>query len=255
MIKNTKKLLRHLGLSEKETDVLYILLQQDSLRVRDLARKAHLNRTTVYGIIKELMKKGLATSLSRYGVTEYQSIEPALLPTYLERKEEELKQHKKEIKTLVPQLQKLREEKNNLPQIYFFEGVEGLKQAYEDTLENNQEKVIRDFTGPDAMFEVMDEKKFVSYYVNKRVRLGIRSLTIFPNTKWSRFMKQNDAKENRETKLIPAEYAFNTGITIYDNRVGFFSCSPERPLAVIVEDANISKTMKKIFSYISDQAK
>jgi hypothetical protein len=79
-------------------------------------------------------------------------------------------------------------------------------------------------------------------------------LSIFPDTKWSRWMKSNDAKELRATKLIPANYAFDTGITIYDDRVAFMSYSTEHPLAVIIEDQNISATMKKLFSYISDHA-
>lgn len=232
--------------------MLNVLMRHDSLRVQEIARKAKLNRTTAYGIIKELAEKGLATATSRFGITEYQAVDPALLPSYLERQEEALRQNKKNVQKLIPELEGLRTSKKNLPQIYFFEGREGLKQAYEDTIENNREKVIRDFTGPDAMFEAMDEKRFVNYYVAKRRARGIKSISIFPDTRWSRWMKSNDKQELRETKLIPKEYAFDTGITIYDDRVAFMSYSLEHPLAVIIEDQNISATMKKLFSYIND---
>lgn len=255
MLPVIKKLLDTLGLSPKESEVLNILLQHESLRVADLAKKAHLNRTTAYGILKTLIEKGLVSSVVKYGVQEYQSIEPGLLPSYISRQEEILKERKKEIQNILPQIQKMRSEKSVFPKLYFFEGLDGLKQAYEDTLENNKGKLIEEFTGPDAMFDELGQEKWVRQYIQKRVDKKIHCKIIAPNTKWSQWTQNNDPKSLRVTKLIPAEYKFATEVVLYDNKVGLFSFSKEKPMAVIIEDENISQTMKTLFNYINNQLK
>jgi sugar-specific transcriptional regulator TrmB len=255
MLPELKKLLDTLGLSTKESEVLSILLQFDSLLVKDLAKKARLNRTTTYGILKTLVDKGLVSSIVKYGVREYQSIEPALLPTYIERQEELLRERKKEIKNILPQIQKIRGDKSVFPKLYFFEGLDGLKQAYEDTLENNTGKLIEEFTGPDAMFEELGQKKWVEYYIKKRVERGIACRIIAPNTTWSQWTKNNDAASLRVTKLIPEKYQFATEVVLYDNKVGLFSFSKEKPMAIIIEDDNICATMRTLFRYVDDGLK
>ncbi len=250
MLSKLKKIFTAIGLDLKESELLYILLQHDSLRVRDLAKKAHLNRTSTYGIIKGLSQKGLVSAVTKYGITEYQSIEPALLPSYIERQEEQLRERKKELQTTLPQLQQIRNEKNIFPRLYFFEGIEGLKQAYEDTLENNQGKLVEQFTGADALFEEHGEEKWIRYYIKKRAALGIRCAMIAPSSKWSRWAKANDATALRTTKLISEKFSFATEVVLYDNKVGLFSFSKDKPMAVIIEDENINQTLKTIFQYV-----
>ena len=252
MIAAIKKLLETLGLTGKESEVLNILLQHESLRVVDIAKKAHLNRTTTYGILKTLIEKNLASSLTKYGVQEYQSIEPMLLPSYISRQEEILAERKKEIQSILPQIEKMRSEKNVFPKLYFFEGLEGLKQAYEDTIENNESKLIEEFTGPDAMFDELGQEQWVRQYIEKRAAKNIHCKIIAPDSKWSQWTQRNDATSLRVTKLIPAEYTFATEVVLYDNKVGLFSFSKDKPMAVIIEDENIAQTMRTIFRYIND---
>jgi len=249
MIEIIHNSLKKIGLDKKEVAVFLILLEEGKLRVRDIAKAARINRTTAYGILKELINKGLVSSTQEKGVLMCQSIEPGLLINYIERLEANLAEQKKEIKDVLPQIKSLRKKKDIYPRIQFFEGIEGIKQAYEDTLQNNQERVLRDFTGTDAVFKTMPHE-WVEYYLQKRARLGIKCLDIAPDTEWSRKSKARDNELLRTTRLIPEEYQFDTEIDIYDDKTAIMSFSEKEPIAVIIEDTNTAETMKKLFEYI-----
>ncbi len=246
---NLKEILASVGLSDKEALVQTVLLQEGSLRVRQIVALTNLNRTTIYGILKKLIKEGLVSSSNKGGITEYQSIEPGLFLSYFERKKNELSETQKEYEKILPHIKNIKKHKDLYPKIRFFEGVEGIKQAYEDTLENNKEKQILDISGTDAVYKVMG-KKWVDYYINRRAKLNIQCKVIAPHTGWSRFSKENDCKYLRETKLLPVGYLYENEINIYDNKVATFSFTSDPPVALIIEDKTLSDMLRNLFRYI-----
>jgi len=253
MLNKLKKTLEDIGLSPKEADVLFLLLQYESLRVSLISRKTKLNRTTLYGIIKGLVAKGLVSSFQQAGTTEYKSIDPNLLPEYVEQQRLVLAQKKDDLKKALPDIKKMRDSKDSLPRVYFFEGEDGIKQAYEDTLENNKGKIMFDFTGPDSIVETMG-KEYIEYYVQKRAKMGIRCVQIAPDSEFSKITQSLDQKYLRETNLI-SDCTFDTEMVMYDDKFAIFSFSKEKPVAVIIEDENISKTMKALFGYVQKTLK
>lgn len=249
-----KKALENIGLSEKEVCVLIALLGNGPMLAFDIARTAKINRTTAYGILKELSGKGLVSSAKIDGVVRYQSIALELLPGYIERRGNDLLEINREVAKLIPQIKLLRAKGSTLPKVQFFEGKEGVEQAYEDTLLNNKGKTLHEITGIDAVYTKLDPK-FVKYYLEKRTRLGIRSTYITPDTQISREESKNDEKYIREAKFIPPQFTFDTEIAIYDNKVGIFSYAKENPVALIIEDDTIAHTMKTLFDYIERTTK
>lgn len=255
MIPALKTGLESLGLNEKQIAVLSVLLKKGQpILVSSIAHAADLNRTTTYDILKELGGKGLVSHVERRGAMRYQAIAAELLPAYVERRREQLKETKERFEQAIPQLKLLQAHGNTLPQVQFFEGLEGVKQAYEDTLENNKEKKLFDFTGTDAIYQKMGTE-WLEYYWKKRSRLGIECSVLAPDTEWSRLMQSEDRKYKRTTRLISKEFPFESEIDIYDDKVGIFTFSQERPIAVIIQDSTINSTLKAFFKLISLQAK
>ena len=246
--------LEKIGLGDKEIKVLLALLKGGAMFAAAIAREAGLNRTTTYGILKELAAKGLVSSEQKTGAARYQSIDPELLPSYIERRGKELLEIKNEIAEIVPQIKLLRSKGKTLPKVQFFEGKEGIEQAYEDTLEKNSERKLFEITGIDDVYTKLDPK-FVQYYLDKRTRLGIKSFYIAPETQLAREAKKDDEKYLREVRFIPEAYKMNTEIAIYDNKVGIFSYAQENPVAVLIEDDAIASTMKTLFRYIESTVK
>lgn len=241
--------LRGIGLNINESVVLGVLLRGGSMYASRVGKEARLNRTTTYGILNELIEKGLVSKVKARSATQFQAISPELLPDYIAKRREDLKNREQELREAIPQLQLLRSKAHVLPKVQFFEGEEGVKQAYEDTLENNHEKYLRDITGVDAVFTRLGEK-WVKYYQEKRTDFGIRCTDIAPESEWSKTSRGDDAKYLRTTRFLPAKYGFDAEISIYDNKVGIFSYAKENPVAVLIEDDTIADTMKKLFDYI-----
>src|SRR3989338_10201335 len=163
------KVMQSIGLGDKQIRVLTVLLESGPMFASAIARAGKLNRSTTYVILKELQEKGLVSSAKEQSATRYQSIAPELLPGYIERKREELAESKKEIEEMLPQIKLMRSKRNRLPKVQFFEGKEAVEQAYEDTLDGNNERSLRDITGVDAVFTNVDQK-FLKYYLEKRAK-------------------------------------------------------------------------------------
>lgn len=254
MIPSLRKALETLDLNKNELAVLLVLLESSSMLVSSIARTAKLNRSTTYGVLKLLSDKGLASSVKKKGAERYQSITPDQLPNYIERRRDVLAETKQQIAELVPQLKLLRSKGRTLPKVQFFEGVEGVKQAYEDTLENNQGKLLKDISGIDAAFRRLGED-WATYYLKKRSRMGIKASVLAPEGEWAQKAKADDTKYLRITKFLPAKYGFDAELALYDNKVGIFSYAQENPIALIIEDNTISDMMQKLFDCIGTVAR
>jgi len=248
-----RKALKEIGLSDKECAVLLVLLEKGSMYAAAIAKTAKLNRTTAYGILKELSGKGLASQIKRDGADQWQSIAPELLPGYIERRRDALTESSKAVENALPQIKLLRTKGKALPKVQFFEGVDGLKQAYEDTLENNKEKRLRDITGIDAAFNLFDAA-WIEYYLKKRAKLGVQCVDLVPDTDWGHKSKLDDEKYIRTTKFLPREHGFDAEVSIYDNKVGIFSYAENNPVAILIEDDTISHMMKTLFDFMAKNA-
>lgn len=249
-----KKALEQIGLGQKEVQVLLVLLEHGPMLASAIAKLAKLNRTTTYGLLRELGGRGLVSQVKKEGAARYQSIAPELLPQYIERRRDELGASKKEVEDALPQIKLLRAKGKSLPKVQFFEGKEGVEQAYEDTLENNKGKKIYEITGIESIYTKLDPK-FIEYYPAKRARLGIKSFYIAPESEVAHKAKLDDTKYLREVSFIPEKYKMDTEIAMYDNKVGIYSFAKENPVAIIIEDDTIAHTMKTLFEYIESTTK
>ena len=254
MLPILKSALENTGLTGKQTAVLGVLLENGgSMLVASIARAAKLNRTTTYDILKELVDKGLASRVKKEGAFRYQSIAPESLPSYVERRRDALEESKRELAELVPQIKLMQSKGRALPKVQFFEGREGMQQAYEDVLVNNNEKILRGITGMDAVYANFDIA-WVEYFLKKRTRLGIHCIDLVPETEGGKRSKADDEKYFRTTKFLPQKYNFEGDISIYDNKVAIVSYARENPVAVIIEDDAIATMMKQVFDFMAEKA-
>lgn len=248
-----RKVFETLGLTTKEILVFSTLLSGGSMLAAGIAKATRINRTTVYGLLKELEDKALVTSTTKGSVTRFQSIAPELLPGYIERRMQQLTDSKKVVEDALPQIKLIRSRAAQIPKVQLFEGRDGVEQAYEDMLTNTPDKKILALTGLEGVVNNLDPK-FVDYFIKSRMRLGISADYIVPDTAIAREATLDDARKMRAAKFIPGRYDFNTEICMYGNRVGIYSYAQENPVALIIEDDTISRAMRQIFAFIDSQA-
>jgi sugar-specific transcriptional regulator TrmB len=245
-----KSQLQNFGFTDKESAVYISLLELGNSSVTLISRKAGINRTTCYDILSSLSNKGLISISGKEPKQEYIAESPTKIIEYHKKIAREASEQAKLIEeTLVPELTLLHSVKNR-PKIRFYEGNEGLRHAYEDTLTSSG--MIFAYATVDDMYTNIPGL-FPDYF-KRRAAKKIFARAIIPKTALGIERKMQDKNEMRETALIPPDkYYFSPEINIYDNKV--MIASWREKLGIIIESEEIADAMKKIYELAWAEAK
>lgn len=237
------------GFSEKESDVYIALLELGKGSVSKISLKAGINRTTGYDILNSLTSKGVISISGKEPRQEYAAESPKAITQYLKRVAEQTAIHIKKSEELVPEFDILYAKKSR-PKIRFYEGNDGLKNVYEDTLTSSQP--IRAYATVDDMHKAL-QTTFLN--ITSVVQIKISQLgQLFQKLLFGQERKFLDIEEKREIAFVPADkYYFSPEINIYDNKV--MIASWREKLGIIIESEEIADAMKKIYELAWLQAK
>ncbi len=241
--------LQSFGFGDKECSVYFALLELGRGTVTEISRKAGINRTTGYDILASLGTKGLVNISGKEPKQEYIVESPDALMKYLEDQSAQLAENIKKAKETVAELKSMQALENR-PKIKFYEGTEGLRNVYEDTL-TSSEKILA-YACIDDMHKALPDY-FPEYY-KRRAKNGISIRGIVPKTKAGIERASHNEEEKREIAFVPADkYYFSPEINIYDNKI--MIASWREKLGIIIESAEIADAMKKIYSLAWAEAK
>lgn len=112
--------LKRLNFSEKEIDIYLGVLKNGKISHTDLAKYTGINRTTVYSVASELIKKGvIAEDLT--GVTTYLvALPPEDLDNIIKKQQKELEERKNVVETAIKELKKVAGEvRYSIPKVRF----------------------------------------------------------------------------------------------------------------------------------------
>jgi sugar-specific transcriptional regulator TrmB len=237
-----KHFLAQFDLIGKKADVYLAVLELGSGTVIEIARKSEIKRTTVYDILLDLEKSGLIYQTTKVNKRLFVAEDPEKLKKKLEEKERVLGE-------MLPQLRSLYNIKGIKPKIKFYEGKEGLRQVYSDTLNYGGE--ILAFASEDVV-KVLG-MNWANDYLAKRVKRGIRARIILPKTEIiERDFNPLDQKQLRSSKLVSAKkYPFSIEINIYGHQKVALMSSREE-MGIIIEGKEIYNTLKLIFELLWD---
>ncbi|MGC9968381.1 MAG: helix-turn-helix domain-containing protein [Minisyncoccia bacterium] len=238
-----------IGFSAKEAEVYLALLDIGKGTVSQITRKAKLNRTTGYDILDKLVGLGLARISGKEPKQEYAVESPTGIENIVKNRIAEASKNAEIMLKLIPQLSSIHNVAGR-PQIRFYEGIEGLKQVYEDTLTSHEP--IRAWATVEDMYKGLPGY-FPKYY-KRRAAHNISIRAIVPRTEMGLELVKRDKEEARETALIPLDkFYFSPEINVYDNKI--MIASWREKLGIIIESAEIADALKKIFELSWAEAK
>jgi len=238
----TQKQLIELGFQEKEASVFLSLLELGPSTATEIARKAGINRTTSYDILESLSSRGLISLIPEAKIQKYAAQDPKKVIDFLENKVRNTKKQLEKATSLLPELMSVYNTKEK-PRVKFYEGIEEMKEAFEDTLTAKTE-ILAYAVGED-MYKALSEKYFNDYF-KKRVAKNISVRVIAPDDEGTKKVIENDAEELRTTLLVPKEtFYFSVETNIYNNKVLLISWREK--FAVLVESAQIADSQRKMF--------
>jgi len=244
-----EKLLKQAGFLDKEIAVFLALLELGRGVVSEISRKAGVNRTTGYVILDSLVKKGLASISGKEPKQEYMAEPPENLLKYFNEESKKQRFIVDEITRALPELASFYNA-GDRPRVRFYEGLDGLKQVYEDTL--TAKNGIVAYATFDDMHKTLPGY-FPGYY-KRRAAKGIHARGIAPATPLAKERLKMGNEEARDLALVPVDkYNFSPEIDIYDNKI--MIASWKEKLGIIIESNEIADAMRKIFELAWAKAK
>ncbi|MBU1446547.1 hypothetical protein KKD70_04785 [Patescibacteria group bacterium] len=132
------KLLRNIGLSEKEAVTYCITLKVGSNPASVIAKNANLNRGTTYFILETLIKKGLISQFEKNQTKYFSAIEPNQLIAYINEKNRDLMHYKDEIIDFLPEFEALKHRAQISPRLKSYTGKVGITKIFNEVLEEDK---------------------------------------------------------------------------------------------------------------------
>ena len=230
------KILIDLGLGDKEAKVYLAAIEVGTAPVSQIAQKARINRVTTYDILEKLKSKGLVSFFTKAKIKYFTATNPeTLLETYEKRTNE--------LRTCLPKFKRLTGETNH-PRVRYFEGLEGIKAIYADTLTAKTE--ILNYSNSAEIrktWPAYDEE-----YVQKRAEKKIFLRGLSPKDKAGEVVEAENEKYHREIRLIPSDqFNFTNEINIYDDKMAIISFE-EQLIGMIIESKEIATSQRAIFN-------
>ena len=240
---NLTATLQNLGLNEKEAKVYLACLELGSATVQEVSDKAGVKRTSVYNFLEDMKARGFITEVKQGKKMLLIAEDPRAL---LKKADEQ----KKQLEEILPEFLSIYNLPGEKPKVRFYQGIDGLKRIYEDTLKEGGEiYLISDY---EKMFSAI-EPDWMWQYAKRRTEKGIKAFSIAKDGSMAQEVKIRDSEQLRETRFVK-DVNFETEINIYGDKVALLSF--RSPYAgVIIEDRAIAQTLRSMWKIIWNQAK
>lgn len=237
---NGEKHLQDVGLSQHESTLYVVLLKSGGLPASAAAKEAGLRRTTAYPILQSLAQKGFVGVYVRRGRKVFIAERPQSVAGFFEKK-------LKSFTAAIPLLESLEKNKLQVSGLRFIETVDELKKFYDGILREyrNKSYVIMGnsnaWQGLDPDFFVQFRKDRAAANIRTRILLSADSTETSPT----------DSRLLRETRLLPATYAFKSTMDIFDDKV--LIVSPDQTsLAIVIAVPTMVDIFKSSFQMMWD---
>lgn len=237
---NITKTLAEFGLSPNQVKIYLALLELGEAKVQDISKKGQVLRTTTYEILEQLKNIGLVSQYNRQGARIYMAEPPRSLERILADKQ-------KTIADILPELESMYNISGFKPKIRFYEGLEGYKTVYDDTLHAKSKKLSAILSMQD-MFDKLGEKYMVNY-IARRVEAGIHLNVIRIGPHEVKPIWPDAPEEFRQVRLAPAGFVFPLTMYVYDNKVSLMSTKREN-FGLIIESREFMQTQKALFDVL-----
>lgn len=230
--------LQGVGLTEKEARVYLSLLELGETSIQRISDKSGIKRTTLYHIIDDLKNKALVGTTIRKNKKYFFAEDPRLI-------EKQMEERLKKFENILPELLSISNLIDKKPKIRYFEGIEGIKEVFRDTLNFPKQETLA-WISMDAV-KYFDMDWVLKTYVPQRVEKRIWQRAIAPSQEYIKKVKLYDQKQLRQMKLISSkEFPFEVEINLYgDRNVGIMSF--EEKVGIIIESKKIYATLKSFF--------
>jgi sugar-specific transcriptional regulator TrmB len=240
--------LQELNLTKNEIKIYSALSNLGSVTAGRLTYETGLHRSRVYESLNRLAEKGLVSFIKKENVTYFEATSPEKILDYLEEEKIKIEEKRKNIKKILPKLEKARETKPTA-EAYILQGVEGFKAMRRDVLKQatGEHMLIGAISREDRVMPIFFEK-WNKERIKKKIKL--------------RFLHKEEARGSymvklkfQETKYLPPNISNPAVINIYGDRVVNVIWKGNYPLCFVMINKDVADAYKKYFELLWKTAK
>jgi len=238
--------LKSLNLTDKEARVYLALLELGPSTPYRIAKRARLKRPTAYVIAEELAEKGLVIQVTGEKNKMYMARSPE---TYFEEAESKLQN----AKLVLPELMALQRKTSEKPNILYFEGVDGIKQAYDYRLkEFHGKEIVGFFARTKDIDSELHEKVFFPWNEYKQ-KHGINVRGFTPDDaglqEYDKFLSTDGSGGKILARFLPESmYSADCSLEIFEWGVRIVIMSTKQ--ALILESEKFAHVMRDVFKLL-----
>jgi len=245
----TEEITKQLGLKDKEAVLYGACLELGPSKIKDLASFTEINRGTLYDVARSLFKKGLLSSTQKKNITFFVANNPK---SYIKQVERQIDSAKK----VLPEIELLLNSSSYRPKIRYFEGKDGIKAVYEETLKCKSKMIYCLASAKDMLDTVGAD--FMRDFTKRRARKNIKMKSLNDpngevNDNQVNHSTHTDQSLLREAKIGPNSLRIPGMVEIYDNQVVMMSTKKEN-FGFIIESEEFASMMKQIYEILWSQS-
>lgn len=235
------KTLQDIGLNEKEADVYLASMALGPSTVLKIAQTAGIKRTTVYSVLDSLKQKGLIKANIQGWKTLFEAENPEKLEMMVENM-------RHEVRRVMPEFASVFNLHSSGAFIRYYEGIEGVKQVYED--------LLRDVRPHEDYLIMSDQSQwlgqdpvFFNQFLERRAKLDINVRALLQESDMAREYKKNERNLNWRVKILPPNIRLMTNLVIIPRRVIINQLKPPL-LAMVIENDSVIQMNREMFEII-----
>lgn len=241
-------ILCQVGLSDNEAKIYLALLEMHKSSATVLGNRVKIHRNVARNTCQQLVKRGLALEKKDGNTFVYYSESPEKLSYLLKEEEQEAQKKREQLNRVLGTLKGIVNPNMVLPKVRFFEGKKGYIKFCEESLNCKDGEIIF-ITSIEKFQEIITQQYDSEYFIPTRVSKGINLKLLCPKTALTVKMKDEDAKELRETRFLPGHFPIDNTVFIFDDKITLIS-NEAVPSCVMITSDEITKTIKALFAFM-----
>lgn len=240
MIEETVELL---GLTAKERTFFVSAFSLGPATLKEIAKKARLERSTGYLIASRLKEKGFLQENFHGYRRLYATIEPKTLLRMMFARERKIGRKGLEFQEHLSELQVLYQATEIRPKIQVYEGKQGLEHIKADILALPQEILL--WTNQESESLVFDERDHEDF-IKERIKKNISIRVLAVDNRKGKTLREKDSGSLRETKLLPQAVHFTAETYLYGHKMAIIDYKKDI-FGVTIESEQIVSSQRAVF--------
>jgi predicted transcriptional regulator len=237
--------LKRLGMTENEAKLYIVLVKNGRMASGKIISKTGFQSSVVYHLLNSLIEKGFVSYITERKKKIFFASEPQSLKRLVEKKESEIVLLKKDLISVIRELERIREKSKDDQKVTVYSGIKGIQTVFDDILNNSKE--FWNYSTRDTFTKKMP--KYREYFRAMRLAKKIKQRAIITDD-----MKRKN-KPYQEKKYVPKEFSSPISLEGYNNKVAILVWDAEPPIAVVLDGEKVSKAFKNIFDIMWRTAK